>query len=428
MTTVQSVEEPGPVPILIRPPQSARINENESVRFTCHVLAKPPANVTWYINGQPVPNVGELVSPSEKEESEQSIRPHQARFDGLMHHLEMRKCRPDESGQILVIARRSDMPREIVDSSPENSTSATVTLEVVPVQDLRAQLRPVRRSLPEAAPIQAVQIMPAATPSGRIPYFTRPLQPTTVVEGSLADLYVEFESEPSAEIKWFRNGLDISSNPDYKITTTELTSHLVISETFQDDSGTVMVTATNPLGQASTMGVLHVTPAIRLTPVRPVTVGQPPQFLPPLLQDGLFNLGEPVTLESKVIGEPLPEVKWERNGQLIQPTEASYLRRFDEPPFHTLLLCETRPEDAGLYKCIATNPHGQAVCAAQIVVELPPEPVVQPMSPPVILEAPKDITVSETQSVVLQCRVKGTPISNVLHFGLLCVHYEGLIE
>lgn len=125
------------------PPQSVCINEGENARFTAHVVANPSPIVTWYVNGQPVPSYG--IMQAQQPESEE-IR-YISRFDGLIYYLDMQKCKPEDSGEIYIVAQRSDISPELVNIEPNAVVSASAKLEVIPVIDLRAQLKPIPSKL-----------------------------------------------------------------------------------------------------------------------------------------------------------------------------------------------------------------------------------------------------------------------------------------
>ncbi|XP_018653756.1 LOW QUALITY PROTEIN: putative hemicentin [Schistosoma mansoni] len=341
-----------PNPIIMSPPQSVCINEGENARFTAHIVANPSPIVTWYVNGQPVPSYG--VIQAQQPESEE-IR-YISRFDGLIYYLDMQKCRPEDAGEIVVVAQRSDISPELVNIEPNAVVSASAKLEVIPVIDLRAQLKPIP---------------------------------------------IEFDGEPAPEVTWTREQVDISNKENYKITTTSTTSQLVISKVLLEDTGNFSVTLRNPAGQACSKS--------RLTVTQIKVSGKAPEFIPPLIESQIVEAGEPITFECKVTGEPTPQVHWERNGERLPLKDLEHIHVFDAPPFHTLVLCETVPDDSAEYRCVAINAHGQSTCKANVTIQAKSAAIV----PPRIIQEPKSVTVMESQPVQLIALIEGIPMPEI---------------
>lgn len=101
------------------------------------IVATPQPVVRWYINGILV----QPVMPIEggPEESREYIY-----FDGLLHHLELRRCQPEESGVVTVEALRSDVPEDVARAEPNAVVVATANLKVQPAPGKIPQLRPVQ--------------------------------------------------------------------------------------------------------------------------------------------------------------------------------------------------------------------------------------------------------------------------------------------
>ncbi|TNN05360.1 Muscle M-line assembly protein [Schistosoma japonicum] len=388
------LEEASPNPIIMTPPQSICLNQGENARFTAHIVANPPPIVTWYINGQAVPSYGVKQAQQQQQPESEEIR-YFSRFDGLIYYLDIQKCQPEDEGEIHVVAQRSDISSNSVNIEPNAVVNASAELKVIPAVDLRAQLKPVPKPSTEVIPQEVIPIQEG--PPMRSPRFLKFLQPITVPESSEITFSVEFDGEPTPEVIWTREQVDISNKENYKITTTSTSSQLVISKVLLEDTGNFSVILRNPAGQACSKS--------RLTVTQIKVSGKSPEFVPPLIESHVVEAGEPITFECKVVGEPTPQVHWERNGQRLPLKDHEHIRIFDAPPFHTLVLCETVPEDSAEYRCVAINAHGQAICKANVSVQAKPAAVV----PPRIVQEPKSVTVMESQSVQLTAVIEGTP-------------------
>lgn len=64
---------------------------------------------------------------------------------------------------------------------------------------------------------------------------------------------------PKPEIRWLKQGMEIVQSQEYQIEEMEDgTSILIISETYQDDTGEIVFEAFNPLGVTATIAALSV--------------------------------------------------------------------------------------------------------------------------------------------------------------------------
>ena len=168
-------------------------------------------------------------------------------------------------------------------------------------------------------------------------------------EAKVGDQMIEFnvkvEGIPKPEVKWFREGLEIKEKDGFKFVVEEENQSysLIIKEIKAESAGSYKCEATNSEGSAQTSGVL--------------TVNTPPQFIKKL-EDKTVNESENVKLEVKVIGCPQPVVKWFKGEATIKSTDKRLKYEEDSNEF-TLILDNTTPEDAALYKVVAENVFGK---------------------------------------------------------------------
>uniref|UniRef100_A0A3B4YJ26 Palladin n=1 Tax=Seriola lalandi dorsalis TaxID=1841481 RepID=A0A3B4YJ26_SERLL len=207
-------------------------------------------------------------------------------------------------------------------------------------------------------------------------------------------------------------------------------------------------------------------------PGAPTTTGplSPPQFLQKLKSQEVAE-GSPIRLECRVIGNPLPLVRWFCEGrELHSSPDIQILRDGD---LHTLVIAEAFEDDTGRYTCVASNSLGADNTSAEVYIEgasssdsdgegaksrsgtmpqvqkkttsmsltirssspkttevhphrstlvqslsQPPQRMQSPVSslyageasgPPVFTKLLQDAQASEGQVVVLECRVRGGP-------------------
>lgn len=107
-----------------------------------------------------------------------------------------------------------------------------------------------------------------------------------------------------------------------------------------------------------------------------------------------------LTLVAKVSGLPRPEVEWFRNNKPVSMLPNH--RPVYEDETCTLKVVKVTMDQAGEYKCVATNSAGTADCTANITIEGVME------APEITRELPNR-EVREGRPVKLDCAVKGIP-------------------
>ncbi len=96
---------------------------------------------------------------------------------------------------------------------------------------------------------------------GRAPTFVKKVTDVSAPLNGEATFTVEFEANPAPEVKWFRNGLELSSSGRYRISTkpNELKSTLTFTEAWDSDNNSkISCEIINPLGRESCEAVFHV--------------------------------------------------------------------------------------------------------------------------------------------------------------------------
>ena len=69
---------------------------------------------------------------------------------------------------------------------------------------------------------------------------------------------VEVQGHPEPIVKWYREGAEISSSPDYNLSRSNKLYRLTISEVFPEDAGRFKVIAANAEGSTATEATLQV--------------------------------------------------------------------------------------------------------------------------------------------------------------------------
>ncbi|KAF2979148.1 hypothetical protein EK904_007140 [Melospiza melodia maxima] len=189
-------------------------------------------------------------------------------------------------------------------------------------------------------------------------------------------------------------------------------------------------------------------------------LGQPPRFTQKLKSREVPE-GSKVQLDCIVVGIPAPEVRWYCEGKELENSPDIQIIQAGER--HSLVIVEAFEEDTGRYSCFASNIYGTDSTSAEIYIEgisssdsegeitkdemdHKPKPAstsanaaspavraaakhqetsrappaeLQPVSvlvqtvPPPVSQMLQDISASEGQLVVFECRVKGAPSPKV---------------
>jgi hypothetical protein len=237
------------------------------------------------------------------------------------------------------------------------------------------------------------------------PAFTRPLASIHSKEGQNVRMEVNYVGFPTPVIHWYREGVEIQPSRDFQITNLHQKSILVIPEVFLEDAGVFSVRAVSAFGMAECSAALTVEED--LTRIRDI---KPDFFV--RMHDLNVTVGEPATFDCQVIGQPRPEVYWNKNNKRV--TDSPRWKLIAEEDHYTLLIYEVRPEDAGVYECVLTNKLGKTSCSARLnvtgkPVEARPAAQQQPSAAPRLVEPLRDLQVNEGEPVQLRCRVTGAP-------------------
>ncbi|KAM9804801.1 titin-like [Neosynchiropus ocellatus] len=90
------------------------------------------------------------------------------------------------------------------------------------------------------------------------PSFLQRLQSSTVTQGSQVRLDIRVTGIPTPSVKFYREGAEIQSSPDFQIIQEGDLHSLLIAEAFPEDSGTYSATATNSSGRITSTAELLV--------------------------------------------------------------------------------------------------------------------------------------------------------------------------
>ncbi|XP_071607418.1 hemicentin-1 isoform X3 [Heliangelus exortis] len=157
-------------------------------------------------------------------------------------------------------------------------------------------------------------------------------------------------------------------------------SELVIERVSKDDSGTYVCTAENVVGSIKAIGFVY--------------VKEPPVFKGGYSSSQTEPLGGNAMLNCEVRGDPPPTIQWSKNGVHVQSNN-----RIHQLNNGSLAIYTTVNEDAGDYKCVATNDAGVVERSLTLTLQ----------SAPVFTIEPVETVVEAGASAVLNCQAHGEP-------------------
>ncbi|KAM7355886.1 zormin isoform 2-T2 [Cochliomyia hominivorax] len=200
------------------------------------------------------------------------------------------------------------------------------------------------------------------------PQFTKLLKDAVTRENDKVTFECEVTGNPEPTVEWFKDGISIQNNPDYKTTFNKGICRLVIEETFAADSARFTCRASNLVGNAETSANLSVREnAADVQMIAPRIVR--------FLESGKAKEGSSYEFSCVVTGNPLPTVQWYKNDKCIDDSPdyvISYNNGEAKLRFEEVFL-----EDDAVYTCSASNPAGIEHCSASLIVE-PLEPTEMP--------------------------------------------------
>lgn len=84
-------------------------------------------------------------------------------------------------------------------------------------------------------------------------------------------------------------------------------------------------------------------------------------------QDVKVTEGDKAVLRVRVIGQPTPDIEWYVDDEPIRPNDRISVQA--EGYQHELVIRKAELEDEGIYKCVAKNDIGKAICEVELLVD-----------------------------------------------------------
>lgn len=197
------------------------------------------------------------------------------------------------------------------------------------------------------------------------PRFIKPLQPQYFGENEVALLEAIVESEPLSSFQWFVHNEPIKSSTECRIVTKANKSTLLIANFEKKYTGPYTCRAENVGGSVTSTATVHL---LEDAPQEEAEVFESPRFVEELIAPVEVMDGEPLELNCKVVGKPIPKVEWYHNNEKIVENKETLIVQ-DAEGHCQLQITEVFPENDGEYKCVATNKIGETVTKTTVNIQ-----------------------------------------------------------
>ncbi|XP_061842088.1 hemicentin-1 [Nerophis lumbriciformis] len=271
-------------------PREVQATQDSAVTLECHAEGNPPPQISWLKNGQPL-----LLSP----------RTHLISGDSV---LRISALQSSDAGIYTCIARSQAGLAEL---------SYDVQVQVPPGVD-----------------------------------YVEPVEPVTVVKGSLVTLTCEARGIPPPTLTWMKDGQPLSLHRNLLLDGQE--TRLQLPDVAPSEAGLYSCVASNQAGSS--------TKTFNLTILEPPRISRS-QGTP---EELTIAVNSPLELECLAEGVPPPTLSWLKDGQSLEGNDII------QEDGHILSISKVQVEDAGLYTCLASSPAGEDGRNHWIRVQVPP--------------------------------------------------------
>ncbi|KAM3620522.1 uncharacterized protein V6R79_024924 [Siganus canaliculatus] len=190
---------------------------------------------------------------------------------------------------------------------------------------------------------------------------------------------------PPPSLSWLKDGRPIENSESLEMHIFSEGSKLQIARSQLSDSGTFTCVASNVEGEAQK--TYHLT--IQVPPS--ISGSELPREVGVLVNDSIQLLCE-------VQGIPTPDLRWLKDGQVIDGTNSSSGFRISADG-NALTLITAHPSDSGKYSCVASNAAGEEDRIFNLNVYVPPA----------IRGSSESVTTVLDSSVSFECAASGSP-------------------
>ena len=214
----------------------------------------------------------------------------------------------------------------------------------------------------------------------------KPAETVEVDEGKAAKIQCQMSGEPKPLVEWFKDEKKVKESNRIRVERSDETLSLNFTQTELDDEGEYKCVAHNALGSASTKAELLVNEPAKK-----------PEFKEKMKNISV-RAGDKAKFEVRVTGSPLPEVDWLKADQKLEDNGPFIMEEDEDGELFSLVIEDVKPENSGVYECVAFNEVGEVFCKGSLVVEeevlIPPQFAKEEESAPLLIEEGDDVTLN----------------------------------
>ncbi|TWW61140.1 Hemicentin-1 [Takifugu flavidus] len=270
-------------------PREVQVTQDGAVTLECQAVGSPPPQISWLKNGHPL-----LLSSRTRLLSADSV-------------LRISPVQLSDSGVYTCMARSQAGLAEL---------SYDVQVQVPPGVD-----------------------------------HIEPVEPVTIVQGSLVTLSCEARGVPPPTLTWLKDSQPLSLHRNLLLDGQE--TRLQLPDVAPSDAGLYSCVASNQAGSS--------------TKTFNLTVLEPPKMTGSSSPEELFiAVNSPLELECSATGVPPPTLTWLKDGHPLER------RDIVQEDGHFVRISKVQVEDAGLYTCLASSLAGEDGKNHWIRVQVPP--------------------------------------------------------
>uniref|UniRef100_A0A8C4IV11 Hemicentin-2 n=1 Tax=Dicentrarchus labrax TaxID=13489 RepID=A0A8C4IV11_DICLA len=306
-------------------PREVQVTQDSVVTLECQAAGSPPPQISWLKNGRPL-----LLTPRTRLLSSDSV-------------LRISPVQLSDSGTYTCVARS-------------------------------------RAGLAELSYDVQVQVPPGVD-------HVEPVEPVTVVQGSLVTLTCEARGVPPPTLTWMKDSQPLSLHRNLLLDGQE--TRLQLPDVAPSDAGLYSCVASNQAGSS--------TKSFNLTVLEPpkISSSSSPEEL-------TIAVNSPLELQCSAVGVPPPTLSWLKDGRPLEGTDIV------QQDGHIVRISKVQVEDAGLYTCLASSLAGEDGKNYWVRVQVPPTLVGS--------GDVRTLTVPVNGHLTLECLADSDPAPNIEWF------------
>jgi len=375
------------MPRFIRKPQTLSVREGQTANFSCKVMAVSPPVITWHKDDHTLTQSGK----------------HMQKYQGNRYDLRISRVKIEQDkGEYIVRA---------VNSYGKVEEQFFLKIEEADAQYRRAvSVEPIQRSWRRK--IKDYEFEEYKAPGDKKPEFVFPLRNRFIQEGDGVKLLASVEGKPKPHVQWFKDGKELRPSTHYDIHHSLGICSLEIISCEPGDAGRYSCLASNSIGEEETSCKVDIagktysrpqgfvassfgstssysrssrrtertedvtdngyTRTRRVTEIKSSSsryssdkAAVPPVFIENLTAQKLEE-GDTLTFICKVTGTPDPDIEWYMDGRMLSVSDGFRMTYYDG----TCKLSKgmISVEDAGNYRCSATNVNGTVSTSCKLEV------------------------------------------------------------